>query len=194
MNARMSEVRRARGAALLLGMALACAGGDAVAANGERGASGAVAAAGTSRAVATAADVYADECGSCHMAYPARLLRSADWQVVLSNLDRHYGTNAALDAPTLARVATVMGVPAPTGAATRIAADALPRITLQPWFVREHGAARLARHGRASERLSQCDACHTDASQGRFEGDEHERGRAGSERRRETHEHEEHAE
>lgn len=138
--------------------------------------------------------VYADECGACHVAYPARLLRPIDWSAILVNLDRHYGTDAALDAPSLARVATALGVALPATGAARTPADALPRITRQSWFVREHDAARLARHGRTADRLSQCDTCHAGAVQGRFEDDEHEheRRRASDDRRVRTYERQEH--
>lgn len=195
MNARTNG----RAGVAVLTLALGLMFGAVVhAATAERAATASTrtAATGTGAAmpVATASptQVYADECGACHVAYPARLLRSPDWSAILGNLDRHYGTDAALDAPALARVATALGVAAPGAGAARTPADALPRITRQPWFVREHDAGRLARHGRTAERLSQCDACHAGAVQGRFEDDEHERGRADGDRRIRTREREEH--
>jgi hypothetical protein len=131
------------------------------------------------------AATYAEECGSCHVAYPARLLERGQWSAILARLDRHFGVDASLDEASAARVAAALGVPAPrsggsmpaigaTAGAARATsrADApatLPRITTQPWFQREHAAARLGRHGRAATKLSQCDSCHTGAAGGRFE-------------------------
>jgi len=58
--------------------------------------------------------------------------------------------------------------PGPTGAA-RATEAALPRITSRDWFRREHGEVSAATWQRASIRsASNCEACHTDAAQGRF--------------------------
>ena len=40
---------------------------------------------------------YRDECGSCHVAYPPGLLPAVSWQRLMSDLPRHYGTDASLD-------------------------------------------------------------------------------------------------
>lgn len=138
------------------------------------------------------AATYAEECGSCHVAYPARMLAGGQWSAILTRLDRHFGVDASLDDASAARVAAALGIPAPRpgastppGGATATAgagratarADApatLPRITTQPWFQREHNAARLARHGRTATKLSQCDSCHTGAAGGRFEEEDDE--------------------
>jgi hypothetical protein len=147
-------------------------------------------------AAPTPAATFTEECGTCHVAYPARLLGAAQWMAVLSALDDHYGVDATLDPETLALVArhlgVVGGVPhagaAPRPASTR-AASALPRITTQPWFVREHREANVARSG---HRISQCDACHAGAAQGSFEDDERTAARDRNGRHEEHEEHEEH--
>lgn len=65
--------------------------------------------------------------------------------------------------PPPARAAT-----APTGAA-RATDAALPRITSRDWFRREHDEVPAATWQRASIRsAANCEACHTDAAQGRF--------------------------
>ena len=113
---------------------------------------------------------YAEECGACHTAYPARLLPPADWAVVLATLDRHFGVDASLDATTRAAVAKRLGVePAVTSAATTKAA---PRITQQGWFREEHDeiSAQLFRSP-AVRSAANCSACHADADRGQF--DEH---------------------
>ena len=41
---------------------------------------------------------YRQECASCHTAYPPGMLPAASWQRIMTGLDKHYGTDAALDA------------------------------------------------------------------------------------------------
>ena len=43
---------------------------------------------------------YIAECASCHVAYPPQKLTKAGWNTQMSNLEQHYGTNAALDDAT----------------------------------------------------------------------------------------------
>lgn len=40
------------------------------------------------------------ECGTCHIAYPPQLLPAPSWRRVMSGLDKHFGTDAGLDART----------------------------------------------------------------------------------------------
>ena len=40
--------------------------------------------------------LYAQECGSCHMAYPPGLLPGRSWQRLMGNLADHFGDNAEL--------------------------------------------------------------------------------------------------
>ena len=113
---------------------------------------------------------YAEECGACHTAYPTRLLRPADWAVVLATLDRHFGVDASLDAATLAAMARQLGVdPAVASAATTKAA---PRITQQGWFREEHDEiSAQAFRSPAVRSSANCSACHAGADRGQF--DEH---------------------
>jgi hypothetical protein len=61
-------------------------------------------------AAPTPVATFTEECGTCHVAYPARLLGAAQWMAVLSALDDHYGVDATLDPETLALVARHLGV------------------------------------------------------------------------------------
>lgn len=119
--------------------------------------------------------VYAQECGACHLAYPPGLLPAASWQRLMSNLGRHFGTDASLDAAQTAAIATWLQSHA--GTARKLRRDPTPpeqdRITRAPWFVREHREVAPATWKRpAVGSPSRCEACHTGAAQGRF--DEHE--------------------
>ncbi|HWC45344.1 MAG TPA: cytochrome C, partial [Casimicrobiaceae bacterium] len=61
------------------------------------------------------------ECGSCHVPYPARLLSAASWRTVMNNLDRHFGTDASLDAATTAAIRGYLEAGA--GAGRKVSAD-----------------------------------------------------------------------
>jgi hypothetical protein len=108
------------------------------------------------------------ECGSCHVAYPPSLLAAGEWRTVMSTLDRHYGTDASLDAATAQPIAAFLERNAgwPRGAS----AAKEPRITTAAWFVRKHrrfDAATWARPAIGSP--SNCNACHAGAASGDFE-------------------------
>ena len=49
---------------------------------------------------AAASPAWKSECGSCHVAYPPGLLPAASWRAVMAGLDRHFDTDATIDAPT----------------------------------------------------------------------------------------------
>lgn len=114
---------------------------------------------------------YAQECASCHVAYPPGLLSAGSWQRLMSNLPRHFGTDASVDAATQAALTTWLTANAGTG--RRV--DAAPpedRITRSAWFQREHRRVTTAVWQRPSIRsASNCGACHRDAAAGDFDED-----------------------
>lgn len=128
-----------------------------------------------SLASAAPADVaaYREECGACHVPYPAGLLAPADWQTVLANLPSHYGVDASLDATTAQAVARAVGAAPAAGAAASAKPGELPRITQLPWFQREHRNAerRIRRPLPQPVKWSQCETCHAGAAAGNFEED-----------------------
>jgi cytochrome c553 len=112
---------------------------------------------------------YAAECGSCHVAYPARLLPRAVWGAVLGNLDRHFGVDASLDDVALAAVSRQLAAPTGVSAAVPVA---LPRITTAAWFRDEHDEVSAATWRRAGVKsAANCDACHPGAARGDFDED-----------------------
>jgi diheme cytochrome c len=108
---------------------------------------------------------WTSECGSCHLAYPPRLLAAPAWRRIMSGLDKHFGTDASMDAKTAAEIATYLERSAGTG---RRASDTL-RITEGAWFQRKHDEVRDAIWKRpAVKSPANCGACHTDADRGEF--------------------------
>ena len=43
---------------------------------------------------------YRSECGSCHLPFHPALLAASDWQQTLNQLDKHFGSDAAVDRKT----------------------------------------------------------------------------------------------
>ncbi|MCA0244447.1 MAG: diheme cytochrome c [Proteobacteria bacterium] len=115
---------------------------------------------------------YTEECGSCHLAYAPGLLPAASWQRLMGGLDRHYGTDAAVDATTAQSIVGWLQAHAASG---RRAADTSPddRITRSAWFTRKHRKVDPAVWPLARVKsAANCAACHPRAEQGRFSDDE----------------------
>ncbi|MDE2332945.1 MAG: hypothetical protein KGK10_00230 [Rhodospirillales bacterium] len=71
-------------------------------------------AAGSAQA-ATPAQVYATQCGACHMAYPPTLLPARSWKVVIAGLQHHFGEDATLGRRDTATIATFLAENAADG-------------------------------------------------------------------------------
>lgn len=115
--------------------------------------------------------VYTQECGSCHLAFPANLLPKASWQRVMNGLDTHYGSDASLDAATQKQISTWLQTEGGQGKRAR-EEPPLDRITRSAWFERKHREVSVATFKRASIKSPvNCVACHRDAVQGDFDED-----------------------
>ncbi len=104
------------------------------------------------------------ECGSCHMAYPPQMLAATDWLLIMSQLDKHFGTDASLEQARRDEITNFLdrngaGRSSHTG-------PGLPRITDSDRFIDKHQSAiRLWRKGKV-KLLSDCLACHAGAAPG----------------------------
>jgi len=107
------------------------------------------------------------ECGSCHIVYPPRLLPARSWRALMSGLDKHFGTDASLDAATAARVTALLERHA--GRDRNGSAAPALRLTETRWFVHEHDEvpARTWKHPQVKS-AANCAACHTNADRGRY--------------------------
>lgn len=115
---------------------------------------------------------YAQECGACHTAYPPGALPARSWQRVMAGLDRHYGTDASLDAATARELAAWLQAHA--GTWKRVAEEPPEdRITQSAWFTRKHRKVDPAVWKLPSVKTAaQCAACHGGADRGRYDDDE----------------------
>jgi hypothetical protein len=108
---------------------------------------------------------WRNECGGCHVAYPPRLLPAASWRALIASLDRHFGTDASLDAATAAPILAYLEANAGRGGADA----ATTRITETRWFRREHAEVASAVWSRAAiGSRGNCSACHRQAEQDDF--------------------------
>lgn len=123
--------------------------------------------------------VVKEECGSCHLAFPASMLPAFSWQRMMNELDNHFGDNAAVD-PAIAKKITTYLV-ANAGDTSRQVhggkllrgvdpAGAPQRITALPKWVREHRKVPdwEWRHKDVRSKAN-CAACHADAESGYYE-------------------------
>lgn len=114
---------------------------------------------------------YTQECASCHLAYPPSLLPARSWQRLMDGLDKHYGSDASLDAATLQQIERWLRAHAGT---TKRVSEEPPqdRITRSAWFERKHRKIDRSVWQLASVKsAANCAACHTGADRGDFDDD-----------------------
>jgi nitrate/TMAO reductase-like tetraheme cytochrome c subunit len=119
-------------------------------------------------AATNALPAYQQECSGCHIAYPSQMLPAASWARLMSNLPKHFGSDASLDEASTRAIANWLGSHAASG---RRAQETPPddRISRSTWFSREHDEIAAATWKRASIRsAANCAACHPGAATGRF--------------------------
>jgi len=112
--------------------------------------------------------LWQTECGSCHVAFPPRLLSAESWQAVMSGLDKHFGSDASLDAPSAREIGAFLDKNA---GSNRYATSGklILRITETRWFVREHDEVsdRTWKNPKVKS-AANCAACHTEAESGNY--------------------------
>jgi nitrate/TMAO reductase-like tetraheme cytochrome c subunit len=104
------------------------------------------------------------ECGTCHIAYPARFLTAETWQRLMGSLDKHFGENATLDPELNREILTYLKANASSSG--RRSASSL-RISDTAWFAgAHHEISPQAWVNPAVKSRANCTACHVKATRG----------------------------
>jgi nitrate/TMAO reductase-like tetraheme cytochrome c subunit len=98
-------------------------------------------------------------------------LGQKNWQNIMSGLNKHFGTDASMDAKTESEITQWLL----KHAANRQKYSAFApenRITKTSWFIRKHDEVRADVWTRVGIKSpANCSACHADAAKGDFEED-----------------------
>ncbi len=123
----------------------------------------------------------ADECGSCHLAFPPSMLPAASWRKMMGQLDQHFGDDASVDAASADIITRYLTANAGDSSGLRfsgkllrdLAPGAAPlRITDLPRWKREHRKIRAAEWADPKVKSkANCAACHEGAARGYFDDD-----------------------
>lgn len=115
---------------------------------------------------------YKQECAACHVAYPPGMLPQPSWRRIMTQLDRHYGTDASLDEASVRQIAQWLNTHAGTYKRTSTQPPPEDRITRSAWFERKHRQldAGVWKHTSVKS-AANCAACHTTAEQGNYSDD-----------------------
>lgn len=110
---------------------------------------------------------YAQECAACHVAYPPQMLPAASWARLMGGLDKHFGTDASLDAKDVQQLGRWLQENADRHPATPAPPE--DRITRTARFERKHRQIEPATWRLPSVRsAANCMACHTGADKGQY--------------------------
>lgn len=116
--------------------------------------------------------LWREECGSCHVAYPAAALPAPKWRAIMRSLERHFGVDASLQPADVRRIGAWLEANAGAGRARDAGAGSL-RITETRWFRSEHDEIPASVwRGPAVSSAANCGACHPRATEGNFNEDD----------------------
>lgn len=114
---------------------------------------------------------YVQECAACHTAYAPGMLPAPSWQRIMKGLDRHYGSDASIDAAAATQINAWLLAHA--GSFKRVREEPpQDRITRSVWFERKHRKLDASIWQLASVKsAANCSACHTGADHGDYDDD-----------------------
>jgi len=139
--------------------------------------------AGTSTGAVTEQELYAEECGSCHMVYPPALLPEQSWVKLMGGLEKHFGDNAELDSEIQTKIERYLYVRSADKNRYSVLSklsrsmsrnNIVIRATELPYFKRQHDeiSKRSVVNNPKIKSFSNCIACHTGAERGEFDEDD----------------------
>lgn len=127
-----------------------------------------------SKYVSTATNAkWKNECGACHVAYPPNLLPAESWRALMSGLDKHFGSDASLDAASAREIGNFLEQNAGSEkfASQMFVSRGKPqlRITETRWFRNKHDEVSQRDWDNPKVKSpANCTACHTQAENGDY--------------------------
>lgn len=117
-------------------------------------------------------DLVQEECAACHFAFQPAFLPALSWEVMMQNLDDHFGEDASLAPGPLAEIEAYLVANAKRRGLVDENNPPL-RITELRWFTHEH-SEREARQMKERNNVTtflDCAACHKGADRGIYDDD-----------------------
>ena len=111
------------------------------------------------------------QCGECHMIFPAKMLPQRSWQAILSNLENHFGESATVSEAERTEILNYLLLNAADSPKTsprdrhyisELSTNSVPlRITRTPWWNQMHADFDFEGVRRTNVRsAANCLACH----------------------------------
>ena len=111
---------------------------------------------------------FQQECSTCHIAYSPGLLPAESWRKVMAGLDKHFGSDASLDAEDSKEISAFLV----NNASSRWSTATAPlRISETIWFKRKHDAHEVNPAAWKNPQVkspANCAACHPRAERGDY--------------------------
>jgi len=123
---------------------------------------------------------YLENCGSCHLAYPADLLPFRSWTKILNEIDTHFGEAVIIDPNATQIISKYLKINAADSSSSKVSIKIMKgidgqtptRITELPYIIKKHHEVAPSVFKRAAiGSLSNCTACHKTAEKGDFDDD-----------------------
>ena len=113
---------------------------------------------------------YIQECGSCHTPYPAKSLGLQSWKIIMSGLQKHFGSDASIDnKETETNIENYLLANSHRKETLDSSGQLILRVTETSWFHYEHDEITQSLWQSSDVKApSNCEACHEGAGEGRF--------------------------
>lgn len=124
--------------------------------------------------------VYKDQCGACHFAYQPELLPFASWEMILANLEDHFGETVDLDDNAKKEIQAYLQSNAAEASSAKRAVKIMQslggqvpgRITDIPYIKEKHmGIPPDFFNSKSIGSKANCAACHISAESGIYDDD-----------------------
>jgi len=109
---------------------------------------------------------WKEECAtSCHLGYPPQLMTEENWYQLMARLDKHFGSNVALDPKDNKEILEFLLNNSGLNSGGKSSTTGL-RVTDTPWFSFEHRYVSNVWHDPAIKNRANCTICHINAERG----------------------------